>query len=72
MSTSLLPPTWYVVKSHSQTLRVFPTIAQVAIALVMLCPTPAAVGAITGSRTRSLTETEPRALRHDPHQQAEA
>jgi hypothetical protein len=63
MSTTLIPPTWYVVKPRGQTARVFPTIAQAATALVMLGPTPAIVSAITGSRTRSLTEIELRDLR---------
>jgi hypothetical protein len=63
MSTTLVPPTWYVIRPRSQTLRVFPTIAEVATALVMLGPTSATVSAITGTRTRSLTETELHELR---------
>jgi hypothetical protein len=62
MSTTLIPPNWYSVKPHGQTARVFPTIAQAATTLVMLGRTPASVSAITGSRTRSLTETELREL----------
>lgn len=63
MSTTLIPPSYYVVKPRGQTARVFPAIAQAATTLVMLGGTPATVSAITGSRTRSLTETELRELR---------
>lgn len=63
MSTTLISPTYYVVKPRGQTARVFPTIAQAATTLVMLGRTPATVSAITGTRTRSLTETELRELR---------
>jgi hypothetical protein len=63
MSTTLVPPTWYVIKPRGQTVHVFSAIAEVATALVKLGPTPATVGAIIGTRTRSLTETELRELR---------
>jgi len=62
MSTTLLPPSYYVVKARGQTARVFPTIAQAATAIVQLTPTPATVSAITGPRSRSLTDTELREL----------
>jgi hypothetical protein len=63
MSTTLVPPSYYVVKPRGGTARVFPTIAQAATAIVALARTPATVSAITGRRTRSLTDTELRELR---------
>jgi len=63
MSTALLPPTYYVVKPRGQAARHYLTVAQAATAIAQLAPTPTTMSAITGSRTRSLTETELRELR---------
>ena len=63
MSTTLVPPTYYVVKPRGQAARIFLTTAQAATAIVGLGPTPTAVSAITGRRTRTLTHAELRELR---------
>ena len=52
-----------MVKPRGQTARVFPTIGQAATAIIMLPPTPTTVSAITGVRSRSLTDSELRELR---------
>ena len=62
MSTTLIPPTYYVVKPHGHSGQILPTIAQAASAIVRLAPTPVAVSALTGSRTRSLSDAELRDL----------
>jgi hypothetical protein len=62
MSTTLIPPSYYIVKPRGQTARVFPSLAQAATALAQLSPVPATVSAITGSRERSLTDRELREL----------
>jgi len=58
MSTTLVPPTHYIVKQPGRSARVVKTIAQAAGAVVILGPTPAEVIAITGARTRRLTPAE--------------
>lgn len=62
MSTTLLPPSYYVVKPRDQTARVYATVAQAATAIVQLTPTPTTVSAMTGARSRSLTDAELREL----------
>ena len=47
VSTTLLSPSYYVVKARDHTARVFPSIAQAATAIVQLTPT-ATVRGITG------------------------
>jgi hypothetical protein len=58
MSTTLIPPTYYVVKPRGESGQILPTIAQAARAIVRLAPTPVSVSALTGNRTRSLNDAE--------------
>jgi pseudouridine-5'-phosphate glycosidase len=58
VSTTLIPPTFYVVKPPGRPGCVYATIADAAGAIVMLGSSPAAVGAVTGRRARGLTESE--------------
>jgi hypothetical protein len=58
MSTTLVPPTCYVVRPRGESPRVFPTIARAAAELVMLGPTAATVSVAIGARARSLTQQE--------------
>ena len=62
MSTTLVPPSYYIVKPRGQAARRYPTVAQAASAMAQLALTPTAIGAITGNRTRSLTDSELRQL----------
>jgi hypothetical protein len=62
MSTTLLAPSYYVVKPRGQTARHYLTLAQAATAIAQLAPTPTTVSAITGSRARSLSDSELREL----------
>ena len=58
MSTTLIPPTFYVVKPRGRPVRVYTTVADAASALVLLGSLPATVGAVTGRRARGLTDSE--------------
>jgi hypothetical protein len=58
MSTTLLPPSYYVVKPRGHPARVYNTVTEVAAAIYVLAPTPATVSALTGTRRRSLTDSE--------------
>ena len=58
VSTTVVPPSYYVVKARGLTTRVFVTLAQAATAIVQLAPTPATLNVITGRRTRRLTDSE--------------
>ncbi len=62
MSTTLLPPSYYVVKPRGHPARVYNTLTEVAAAIYALAPTPATVSALTGTRRRSLTDSELRDL----------
>jgi hypothetical protein len=62
MSTTLVPPSYYIVKPRGQAARQYLTVGQAAIALSWLAPTPTVIGVITGKRTRSLTDRELREL----------
>jgi hypothetical protein len=62
MSTTLVPPSYYVVKPKGQPARRYRTVADAAAAIVQLAPTLATVGVVTGSRRRSLTDAELREL----------
>ena len=57
MSTTLIPPTFYVVKPRGRA-GVYGTVADAAGAIVRLGSSPAAVGAVTGRRARGLTDGE--------------
>jgi hypothetical protein len=61
MSTTLIPPSFYVVKAPARPARLYATAAEAAAAIAVLGSTPVAVGVATGARTRGLTESE----RHD-------
>lgn len=63
MSTTLLPPTYYLVRPRGGRSQAFPTVAQAAGALVQFVPVPVTVSAVTGMRARSLTESELTELR---------
>ncbi len=62
MSTTLVPPNYYVVKPRGRPARLYNTLTDVATAIYMLARTPATVSALTGSRRRSLTDAELRDL----------
>ena len=64
MSTTLIPPTFCVVKPRGRPVRVYLTLADAAGAIVFLGTTPATVGALTGRRSRRLTDGERRELGH--------
>ena len=58
MSTTLVPPSRYLVQSHGRPPRLYNTLPEVAAAIYLLAPRPATVSAMTGSRRRSLTDAE--------------
>jgi len=58
MSTTLVPPSRYLVKPDGHPARLYNTLPEVAAAIYLLAPRPAIVSALTGSRRRSLTDTE--------------
>ena len=58
MSTTLVPPTYYVVKPRGLPAHVYDTLADVAAAIRVLAGSPATVSVLTGSRRRSLTDAE--------------
>jgi hypothetical protein len=58
VSTTLIPPTFYVVKPRGRPARVYATLADAAVAIVLLGSRPAAVGTVTGRRARGLTDNE--------------
>ncbi len=58
MSTTLVPPTYYIVKPQDHSARQYNTLTEAAAAVYLLAPAPATVSALTGSRRRSLTEVE--------------
>ena len=62
MSTTLLPPNYYVVKPRGQPARLYATVGEAAVALRLLAGSPATGTALTGSRPRSLTDPEQREL----------
>ncbi len=62
VSTTLVPPSYYEVGPNGKPSHLYRTIADAAWAVVQLAPTAAAVSAVTGSRRRSLTDTELREL----------
>ena len=65
MSTTLVPPSSYVVDPRGRPARLYNTLSEVAAAIYLLAPTPATVSAVTGSRHRSLTDAELRDLGRD-------
>jgi hypothetical protein len=62
MSTTMLPPTYYVVKPRGQTAVHLPTLREAAAAILRLAPTPVRVSVMNGIRIRSLTNAELREL----------
>ena len=62
MSTTLVPPSYYVVKPRGLPARLYNTLSEVAVAIYLLARTPATVSALTGSRRRSLSDAELREL----------
>jgi hypothetical protein len=62
MGTTLVPPSYYVVKPRGRPERRYRTVADAAAAIVRLVPIPAIVSATTVGARRSLTETELREL----------
>jgi len=62
MSTTLVPPSYYVVAAPGIRARAFETVAEAAAAIFDLAPMPTMVTAVTGSRRRNLTEPELREL----------
>ena len=62
MSTTLVPPSYYVVEARGLRPRGYETVADAAAAIFNLAPLPTTVMAVTGSRRRSLSEAELREL----------
>ena len=62
MSTTLVPPSYYIVRPRGRPARVYDTLTEVAAAIYALARMPATVSALTGSRHRSLTDAELRDL----------
>jgi len=58
VSTTLVPPSYYVVKPRARPARQYNSLREVAAAIYLLAPTPATVSALTGTRRRSLTDSE--------------
>lgn len=58
MSTTLIPPSYYVVEPRGHAAGVYHTLTEVAAAIHLLAPTPATISALTGTRRRSLTDAE--------------
>ena len=58
MSTTLIPPSYYVVEPRGHAAGVYHTLTEVAAAIYLLAPTPATISALTGTRRRSLTDAE--------------
>jgi hypothetical protein len=58
VSTTLVPPSYYLVDPRGRPARLYNTLSEVAVAIYLLTPTPATVSALTGSRRRSLTDAE--------------
>jgi hypothetical protein len=62
VSTTLVPPSYYVVKPRGRPARVYNTLSEVDVVIYLLARTPATVSALTGSRRRSLSDAELREL----------
>jgi hypothetical protein len=62
VSTTLVPPSYYVVKPGGHPARLYNTLSEVAVAIYLFPRTPATVSALTDSRERSLTDAELREL----------
>jgi len=62
VSTTLVPPSSYVLKPRGRPARSYNTLSEVAAAIYLLARTPATVSALTGTRRRSLTDAELREL----------
>jgi hypothetical protein len=62
MGTTLVPPSYYVVKPRGWPERRYRTVVDAAAAIVTLVPIPVIVSASTAGGRRSLTETELREL----------
>ena len=58
MSTTLIPPSYYVVEPRGNAARLYHTLTEVAAAIYLLAPTPATISALTGTRRRSPTDAE--------------
>jgi hypothetical protein len=58
MSTTLMPPTYYVVRPQGLPAYIYETVREAAGALHELAPTAAAVYVMTGRKRRSLSEHE--------------
>ena len=73
VSTTLIPPMFYVVKPRGRPARVYLTITDAAAAIVVLGSPLAAVGVVTGRRSRRLTDRElPESARHIRARQLQA
>jgi hypothetical protein len=58
MSTTLMPPTYYVVRPQGLPAYIYQTVREAAAALHELAPTATAVYVMTGRKRRSLSEHE--------------
>ena len=62
MSTTLVPPSYYVVRAQARPPRVCRNVADAAVAVLWLAPGPTTVRIVTGRRPRKLTAWELREL----------
>jgi hypothetical protein len=67
VSTTLVPPSYYVVTRRGRPARLYNTLTEVAAAIYLLAPTPATISALTGTRRRRLTDAELHDLGQDVH-----
>ena len=58
MSTTLVPPSYYIVKPRGRIGCRYRTLAAAAAAIFRLAPLPATVVVVTGGRRRGLTDAE--------------
>jgi hypothetical protein len=62
VSTTLVPPSYYEVRSSGKPSHLYRTVADAAWAIVQSAPRAVAVSAVTGRRRRRLTDAELREL----------
>ena len=65
MSTTLVPPSYYVVKPPGQPAHTYRTVAEMAAAMYWFGRTRVAVGAVMGTQHRRFTDSELRELRRE-------
>jgi hypothetical protein len=58
VSTTLVPPSFYAVRSHGRPLHLYRSVGDAAAAVVELAPTAATVYVVIGGQGRSLSDRE--------------